>query len=169
MSVITPYTDQAAAQFNLPPSVMSSIAWDMELETPAAVNAQASALAKNLQSNGGDMGGAIAALYTAQGKSSSAAKRKADEILTTASMPPAGTDETQESMMDKILAWTPFGAARKGMEVGRSAGEKIQAGAWDFFTNGGIVVIGVALLVLAIISNDSVRAAVKTAVTKGKA
>jgi hypothetical protein len=169
MSVITPYSDQAAAQYNLPPSVMSSIVWDMELQTPAAVNAQASALAKNLQSNGGKMDAAIAQLYTQQGKSSSVAKQKANEILTTASMPPAGSDETEETMFDKIMAWTPFGAARKGMEAGRAAGEKIQGGAWDFFTNGGVVVIGVALLVLAILANDTVRGTVVKAVTKGKA
>lgn len=167
------FSDQAASQYNLPPSVMSQIVWDMELETPSAVNAQASALARNLKSTG-SLQNSVAQLYAQKGMTAKEADKKAANILTAANLPAAG--EEKGPLDAFVEGWNNgpigrlWGNYKDGLGMaGDMAEEKVSEGFWSYFTNGGFVVIGLAVLVLAILANDKARSALATVVTKGKA
>lgn len=153
MGALMPYVDQAAVNSGLPPVLLSHVAFELELETPAAVNQMAQQLAASVKRSGNDYGKGLYNYLKSTGLNSGSSNELALNIIRNADLLP-------ESAIQRTDA----------VEISRSGISRAifgDGGISAMFKNGTIVVLGIAVLVLAVLASDAGRAAVTKAVTRG--
>lgn len=148
-----PYVDQAAVTSGLPPVLLSHVAFELELETPAAVNQMAQQLAASVKRSGNDYGKGLYNYLKSTGLNAGSSNEITQNIIRNADLMP-------ESAIQRTGAVeiSPSGISRAVFGSEGIAG---------MFKNGAVVVLGIAVIVLAVLASDAGRAAVTKAVTRG--